>query len=70
MASNSRIAKDIEDTESVAISADTVSRYIEKMDRTYLFNDQLPCDPDVRSFLRVEGMKKSIFATHLSPARS
>lgn len=61
MASISRIAKDIEDTDSVTMSADTVSRYIEEMNRMYLFNDQLPFDPNVRSPLRVKDMKKRHF---------
>ncbi len=57
----SRIAKDIEDSDAVSISVDTVSRYIEWMDRMYLFNDQMPFDPNVRSSLRVKGMKKRHF---------
>ncbi len=61
MASISRIAKDIEDTDSVTMSVDTVSRYIEEMSRMYLFNDQLPFDPNVRSSLRVKDMKKRHF---------
>lgn len=57
----SRIAKDIEDSDAVSISVDTVSRYIEWMDRMYLFNNQIPFDPNVRSSLRVKGMKKRHF---------
>ena len=56
----SRIAKDIEDVDSTAISPDTVARYIEQMSRMFLFNDQLPFDPNVRSSLRV-GAKKRHF---------
>lgn len=57
----SRIAKDIEDIDSTSISPDTVGRYIEQMSRMFLFNDQLPFDPNVRSSLRVGGMKKRHF---------
>lgn len=65
----SRIAKDIEDVDSTAKSPDTVARYIEQMSRMFLFNDQLPFDPNVRSSLRVGGMKKRHFATPRLPAR-
>lgn len=49
----SRIAKDISEIDGMAISADTVDRYIEAMDRMFLFNNHPPFSANVRSSLRV-----------------
>ncbi len=57
----SRIAKDITEVDGKAISADTVERYIEEMDRMFLFNNQAPFDLNVRSSLRVKGAVKRRF---------
>lgn len=56
----SRIAKDIEENYE-SISNDTVTRYIEEMDRMFLFNNQPPFSPNVRSSLRVKGTEKRHF---------
>ncbi len=60
-ASVSRIAKDIQDIDCKTVSADTVNRYLEEMDRMFLFNNQPPFDPNVRSSLRVKGACKRHF---------
>lgn len=60
-ASVSRIAKDIETYDDKTISADTVTRYLEAMDRMFLFNNQPSFDPNVRSSLRVKGAYKRHF---------
>lgn len=60
-ASISRIAKDIEEIDEKKISADTVARYIEEMDRMFLFNNQPPYSPNIRSSLRVKGASKRHF---------
>ena len=60
-ASISTIAKDILDNDAKNISADTVTRYIEALDRMFLFNNQPPFDPNIRSSLRVKGAYKRHF---------
>lgn len=57
----SRIAKDIEEKETKEISADTITRYLEEMDRMFLFNNQPPFEPNIRSSLRVKGTYKRHF---------
>lgn len=57
----SKIANDISLLDSVNISSDTVSRYIEEMDRMFLFNNQPPFNPNITSSLRVKGSYKRHF---------
>lgn len=56
-----KIAKDINTYNEKTISEDTVNRYIEEMDRMFLFNNQPPFSPNVRSSLRVKGVPKRHF---------
>lgn len=56
-----KMANDIIDYDGKAISPDTVARYIEKLDRMFLFNNQLPYSNNVRSSLRVKGAIKRHF---------
>ncbi len=56
-----RISKDIEEIDSKTISSDTITRYIDELDRMFLFNNQLPYNPNVRSSLRVKGAVKRHF---------
>ena len=55
------ISKDILENDDKNISSDTVSRYIEALDRMFLFNNQPPYSPIVRSSLRVKGASKRHF---------
>lgn len=58
-ASINKIAKDIKDFDNdAAVSHDTVSRYIDKLSLMFLFNNQNPFSPNVRSALRVKGTMK------------
>ncbi len=56
-----KISKDINVNNENPISEDTVNRYIEAMDRMFLFNNQPPFDPNVRSSLRIKGASKRHF---------
>ncbi len=60
-ASYSKIAKDILEVDEKNISKDTVIRYIDELDRIFLFNNQPPYDPNPRSRLRVRGASKRHF---------
>lgn len=61
-ASINKIASDIVDYDGTAsISPDTVSRYIKKLSLMFLFNDQQPFSPNVRSSLRIKGAVKHHF---------
>lgn len=55
------ISKDIKETEDKTISSDTVSRYVEALDRMFLFNNQEPFSPKRRSSLRVKMAEKRHF---------
>ena len=57
----SKISNDIKDVDGKNISADTIDRYIEAMSRMFIFNNQEPYDPNVRSSLRVKGNVKRHF---------
>lgn len=59
--SNLRISKDIEEIDSKTISSDTITRYIDELDRMFLFNNQLPYNPNVKSSSRVKGAVKRHF---------
>lgn len=60
-ASTLKISKDINVNNQKIISEDIVNRYIEAMDRMFLFNNQPPFSPNVRSSLRVKGVEKRHF---------
>lgn len=60
-ASICKIASDIENYDGTKVSPDTVGRYVEELKRMFLFNDQPPFEPNVRSSLRVKGSVKRHF---------
>lgn len=59
--SNSAIVKDISEINGETVSKDTVGRYIDALDRMFLFNNQKPFSPNVRSSLRVKQTEKRHF---------
>lgn len=60
-ASISSIAKGISEYEDELVSHDTVAKYLEALDRMFLFNNQRPFGPNRRSSLRVKMMEKRHF---------
>lgn len=52
------IANDIKEYEDVSISKDTVTRYLDILDRMFLINNQPPYSPNVRSPLRIKQSEK------------
>ena len=56
-----KIVKDINEFGREQISNDTVARYLESLDRMFLFNNQPPFSPSVRSSLRVKQSEKRHF---------
>lgn len=59
--SDSLISRDISEKDGENVSRDTVRRYIDSMDRLFLFNNQEPFSPNVRSSLRVKQSEKRHF---------
>lgn len=60
-ASNNKIAKDISEIDGESISADTVTRYLDALNRMFIFNNQQPFSPNIRSSLRVKQSEKRHF---------
>jgi uncharacterized protein len=61
-ASNQSILNDIIENDSESISKNTLVKYLNALDRMFLFNNQEPFSPNIRSSLRVKQMKKRHFA--------
>ncbi len=57
----SALARDISETDGEKVSKDTVARYLDALDRMFLFNNQLPYSPSIRSSLRVKQSEKRHF---------
>lgn len=61
-ASNQSILKDIIENDSSSISKNTLIKYLNAFDRMFLFNNQEPFSPNIRSSLRVKQMEKRHFS--------
>lgn len=60
--SNQSILKDIIENDNSSISKNTLSKYLNAFDRMFLFNNQEPFSPNIRSSLRVKQMEKRHFS--------
>lgn len=60
--SNQKILNDIIENDSESISKNTLIKYIEALGRMFLFNNQEPFSPNIRSSLRVKQMEKRHFS--------
>ena len=59
--SNSAIVRDISDIDGETVSKDTVGRYLDALNRMFLFDNQKPYSPGARSSLRVKQSEKRHF---------
>ena len=60
--SNQRILDDIAESDQESISKNTLVKYLDTLNRLFLFNNQEPYSPDIRSSLRVKQMEKRHFS--------
>ncbi len=60
--SNQSILNDIIENDNSSISKNTLSKYLDAFDRMFLFNNQEPFSPNIRSSLRVKQMEKRHFS--------
>ncbi len=60
--SNQSILRDIIENDAESISKNTLSKYLNAFDRMFLFNNQEPFSPNIRSSLRVKQMEKRHFS--------
>ena len=54
--------RDIVDNDADSISKNTLAKYLNAFDRMFLFNNQEPFSPNIRSSLRVKQMEKRHFS--------
>ena len=59
---DSSLLKDIVEQDSESMSRNTVAKYLEALNRLFLFNNQLPFSPELRSSLRVKQSEKRHFS--------
>ena len=60
--SNQSILNDILENDNSSISKNTLSKYLDAFNRMFLFNNQEPFSPNIRSSLRVKQMEKRHFS--------
>lgn len=60
--SNQTILNDILENDSESISKNTLTKYLNALDRLFIFNNQEPFSPNIRSSLRVKQMEKRHFS--------
>jgi len=60
--SDSALLKDIIEQDSESMSRNTITKYLEALNRLFLFNNQLPFSPNLRSSLRVKQSEKRHFS--------
>lgn len=58
--SASALLKDIIEQDHESMSRNTIAKYLEVLGRMFLFNNQLPFSPNIRSSLRVKQSEKDI----------
>ena len=56
------LLNDIRETENESLGRNTVTKYLESLNRLFLFNNQKPFSPSFRSSLRVKQMEKRHFS--------
>ena len=61
-ASDLSLLNDIGETENESLGRNTVTKYLESLNRLFLFNNQKPFSPSFRSSLRVKQMEKRHFS--------
>ena len=61
-ASDLSLLNDIGETENESLGRNTVTKYLESLNRLFLFNNQKPFPPSFRSSLRVKQMEKRHFS--------
>ena len=61
-ASDLSLLNDIRETENESLGRNTVTKYLESLNRLFLFNNQKPFSPSFRSSLRVKQMEKRHFS--------
>lgn len=61
-ASGLSLLNDIRETENESLGRNTVTKYLESLNRLFLFNNQKPFSPNFRSSLRVKQMEKRHFS--------
>ena len=60
--SDSSLLKDIIEQDNESMSRNTIAKYLEALDRLFLFNNQPPFSPNLRSSLRVKQSEKRHFS--------
>ena len=61
-ASNNKLLNDVITNDSETISKNTLVKYISALDRLFLFHNQEPFSPNIRSSLRIKQMEKRHFS--------
>lgn len=61
-ASELKLLDDIKSIDNESMSRNTLSKYLESLERLFIFNNQLPYSPNVRSSLRVKQQEKRHFS--------
>lgn len=61
-ASDSALLKDIIENDNESMSRNTIAKYLEALNRLFIFNNQQPYSPSLRSSLRVKQAEKRHFA--------
>lgn len=61
-ASDSALLKDIVENDNESMSRNTIVKYLEALNRLFIFNNQQPYSPSLRSSLRVKQAEKRHFA--------
>ena len=56
------LLKDIQQQDSESMSRNTIAKYLEALERLFLFNNQAPFSPNLRSSLRVKQSEKRHFS--------
>ena len=60
--SDSSLLKDIIEQDNESMSRNTIAKYLEALNRLFLFNNQTPFSPNLRSSLRVKQAEKRHFS--------
>nr|MCR4661885.1 DUF4143 domain-containing protein [Clostridia bacterium] len=60
--SESALLRDIIENDNESMSRNTISKYLESLNRLFLFNNQKPFSPNLRSSLRVKQFEKRHFS--------
>ncbi len=61
-ASDLKLFNDIKEIDDESMSRNTIDKYLESLNRLFIFNNQVPFSPNIRSSLRVKQSEKRHFA--------